>query len=510
MAIPDTGPGAATPPRALRWELLVNLAGTGYSALVQLACIPVFLAMLGAERYGLLAFGTTMALALKALDLGIGHSINRELASRRASGRTDGTRELLRTIETAYATIGVVLGGALAVAAPVIATRWFGASLLGAGQVTDAVRVIGLIIAVQWPLSLYQSALLGLGQSTTMNAAAIASSTLSGGGAMLLLFAGHRSLMTVLLWQLAIAAAHSLVVAVAAHRALPSDARPARVDRAILGDLRRTMTTVGALTLSLLLLLQADKLLASRWLPLAGYGYYMLAATVANGLGVLSAPVFNTLLPRLAALAAGRDPTLLEAEFRRGTRLIALIVLPAMIMGVVLAADLLRLWTRSGTTASFAAAPASLLLVGMGCASLLQLAMALQLATGRTARGARINALCALAFIPLGVLGSGYGALGVAGVWSALVALAAVGGGALVYREQLGVGAGRWLLVDIGRPLAAMLAVTLIAWPLLHAPVSVPVSALRLLALGAVLMAVSALASGFRRSKLPRVLDPAA
>ena len=83
------------------------------------------------------------------------------------------------------------------------------------------------------------------------------------------------------------------------------------------------LTGVGAITLSLLLLLQADKLLASRWLPLADYGYYMLGATVANGLGVLSAPVFNTLLPRLAALAAGHDVARLTAEFRRGTRLMA-------------------------------------------------------------------------------------------------------------------------------------------------------------------------------------------
>jgi O-antigen/teichoic acid export membrane protein len=261
--------------------------------------------------------------------------------------------------------------------------------------------------------------------------------------------------------------------------------------------------------LSLLLLLQADKLLASRWLPLAGYGYYMLAATVANGLGVLSAPVFNTLLPRLAALAASGDRGVLAAEYRRGTRLIALFVLPAMINGVVLAEDLIRLWTRDATTARFAAGPASLLLVGMGFASVLQLAMALQLATGRTSTGARINALFALAVFPLGLVGSRYGAIGVAGAWASLAVLAALGGGAAVYREQLGTGAGRWLLVDIGRPIAAMLAVTLIAWPVLQAPVSLPFAALRLLAFGVTLMAVSALASGFRRSSLTGTLGPA-
>src|SRR6185369_14934359 len=127
--------------RPLRLELLVNLAGTGWSALVQFACIPIFLGMLGTERYALLAFATTMSLALKALDLGVSHTANRELAARSASGRTEGARELLRTLEVAYVLVGVVLGGALAGGASVIASRWFGASVLGADAVTIAVRL---------------------------------------------------------------------------------------------------------------------------------------------------------------------------------------------------------------------------------------------------------------------------------------------------------------------------------------------------------------------------------
>jgi O-antigen/teichoic acid export membrane protein len=504
----SVGDRAGVAPRSLRRELLVNLAGTGWSALMQFACIPVYLAMLGAERYGLIAFAATVQLALKALDLGVSHTINRELAGRSASGRTDGARELLRTVEAVYVTLGVALGGAIVLGAPLIATHWFGESTLGAGSVTSAVRLIGLLVSVTWPLTLYQGALLGLGRATTMNGAAIAASTLSGGGAVLLLLTGHRSLAVLLAWQALVATLHTLVVAVAAHRAMPHDARPARVLREIGADLRRTMTGVGALTLSLLLLLQEDKLLASQWLPLAGYGRYMIAATVANGLGVLSAPVFNTLLPRLAALAASGDRTRLEAEFRRGTRLIALFVFPAMITVGVLAEDMLRLWTRNADTARLASTPATLLLVGMGCASLLQLAMALQMATGRTAAGVRINALLMVAVPPLGFVAAREGGSGVAAAWTSLVALGALVGGAVIYRAQLGQSARRWLLVDIGRPLAAMLVTILLAWPLLAPPLSSLLAALRLVALGTVLAAVSAAVSGFRPATLRGLLDP--
>ena len=498
-----------SPARSLRAELFVNLAGTGWSALVQFACIPVYLAVLGAERYALIAFSASLQLALKALDLGVSHTANRELAARTTSGRTEGVRELLRTLEAAYACVGFVLGGALAAAAPLVATRWFGESALGPASVTQAVRLIGLFIAVQWPLSLYQSSLLGLGRATAMNGLAIASSTLAGGGSVLLLLAGRRSLVAVLAWQAAVAAAHTLAIAFVTHRSLAREARPARIRATALGEVRGTLTGVGAITLSLLLLLQADKLLASRLLPLADYGYYMLGATVSNGLGVLSAPVFNTLLPRLAALAVGNDATRLSAEFRRGTRLITLFVFPAMITAGVLAADLLRLWTHDAVSARHAAPPATLLLVGMGSASLLQLSMALQMATGRTRVGARINALLLVALLPLAWFASRSGAVGVAGAWAALLVLGAVAGGAAIYRQSLGAGGSRWLLGDVARPLAAMLGATLLAWPLLAAPASSALSALRLVVLGVVLTAVSAAVNGFRPSVLRGLLDPA-
>ncbi len=500
----------ASAPRSLRRDLLVNLAGTGWSALVQFACIPIYFALLGAERYALIAFSASLQLALKALDLGVSHTANRELAGRAASGRTEGVRELLRTLEVAYCLLGVLLGGALAAAAPSIATRWFGESALGTEPVTAAVRLIGLFIAVQWPLSLYQSALLGLGRATTMNGLAIASSTLAGGGSVLILLGWRRSLVAVLVWQAVVALVHTLAIALATHGALARDARPARLRPSALLELRSMLTGVGAITLSMLLLLQADKLLASRWLPLADYGYYMLGATISNGLGVLSAPVFNTLLPRLSALAHGSDTARLTAEFRRGTRLLTLFVFPAMIAAGVLSADLLRLWTRDAVAARHAAAPAMLLLAGMGSASLLQLSMALQMATGRTRTGARINVILLIALVPLGLLASRAGAAGVAAAWAGLVALGALVGGAAIHRQLLGAGSGRWLLLDVLRPLSAMLVVTLLAWPLLSVPASPALAALRLVALGAVLTIVSAAVNGMRPSLLRGLLDPTA
>jgi hypothetical protein len=54
-----------------------------------------------------------------------------------------------------------------------------------------------------------------------------------------------------------------------------------------------------------------------------------------------------------------------------------------------------------------------------------------------------------------------------------------------------------------------MLGVTLLAWPLLSAPVAPVLAALRLGGLGMVLSGVAAAVNGFRPSALRGLLDPA-
>lgn len=489
---------ASALPLSLRWELLVNLGGAGSGAVVQILCVPVYVALLGLERYALIAFATALLLAIKALDLGLSHTINRELARRLAIGGDElsRVRELVRTLEVAYVALGIVLGGAIILAAPVVAARWFGESTLGIPVVTRVVRLIGLLVVVQWPLSFYQGALLGLRRATAMNVAVVVATSLAGGGAVVLLLWGDRSLAAYLRWQVVVAAAHTIVVAMLARRALPATARRAQLKFNVLTGLRATTIRIGGLTLSLLLLLQADKLLASRWLALDAYGYYMLGAAVASGLAVLGVPIFATLLPRLSTLAARGERSALRSEFVRGTHLVTVLVFPAMIACALLARDLLELWTRNPSIARAAAPAATALLVGTGAGALLQLIVALQLGTGDTRTGIGINAFLLVALLPLGAVASTHGAVGVATVWCALMIVGTLASGTFVFRRQLGAGVMRWLVKDLGAPSLAMLVVAGTLSPWLRTPLSLPLAALRLVALTASLALVAAAAAG--------------
>src|SRR5580658_1922269 len=89
---------------------LANFAGRGWAILLNLALVPVYLRMLGAESYGLVAFSATLNGLGSLLDLGLPTTINRELARSAGDPTTKSdARTIVRTLEFFYWPIGVLI-----------------------------------------------------------------------------------------------------------------------------------------------------------------------------------------------------------------------------------------------------------------------------------------------------------------------------------------------------------------------------------------------------------------
>ena len=99
-------------------------------------------------------------------------------------------RDLLRTVETGYWTIGIALGAILILASPWVATHWIHATALSHGTVQQALLLMGVLAIFQWPVSLYHGGLMGLHRQVTFNILRIVVITLNTGGAVLILWAG--------------------------------------------------------------------------------------------------------------------------------------------------------------------------------------------------------------------------------------------------------------------------------------------------------------------------------
>src|SRR5947207_15935736 len=109
----------------LKLDLLANIAGVGWSALIQVACIPLYIKFMGIEAYGLIGFYLVLQATLQVLDLGLSPTMNREMARYSVLPEKAGeARDLVRTLEVGYWLIGAVIGATILITARLIATRW--------------------------------------------------------------------------------------------------------------------------------------------------------------------------------------------------------------------------------------------------------------------------------------------------------------------------------------------------------------------------------------------------
>jgi hypothetical protein len=112
-------------------NLFANFAGSGVAALLQLAFIPFYIKFLGIEAYGLIGFYIMLQAVLQLLDLGLGPTMNREMAQ--YSVQPDMVREardFTRTLDIGY----WILGISRARQPLIIAARWINTGTMPPGS----------------------------------------------------------------------------------------------------------------------------------------------------------------------------------------------------------------------------------------------------------------------------------------------------------------------------------------------------------------------------------------
>jgi len=148
-------------------NIIANGVGRGSSLLSNIVFVPLYLRLMGAESYGLVVAYATVIASLQVLDAGWTNLLSRQLALRMGqdeAASSGSPANLVRTIECVSWSMGILVGASCIVLAPLIAEKWFITKVLSVGEITDALRLIGLIIAIQWPSMAYQGAMIDLGR----------------------------------------------------------------------------------------------------------------------------------------------------------------------------------------------------------------------------------------------------------------------------------------------------------------------------------------------------------
>lgn len=443
-------------------NIVANFAGQGWSALMGLAFVPLYIKFLGIEAYGLIGFFAMLQAAFQIFDLGLTQTMNREMA--RYSALTDKAgeaRDLVRTLEVGYWGIGIVICVGVLITSPFIAEHWIKPGAIPVKTVHHAIMIMGVVAAFQWPLSFYDGGLMGLQKQMLSNGIKIGISTLSSFGAVFILWKVSPTITAFFTWQIIVSAISLIFFMASLWRSLPPADRPPVFNSNRLRNIWRFVAGMSGISISAIILTQIDKVILSKILSLEMFGYYTLAGVASSVVPImLAGPIFNAIFPRFTSLVTMQDEPALKLLYHQGSQLMAVLVLPITVVLSFFSFDILLLWTGNAKTAGIASPIVSVLVVGMALNALNTMPYSLQIAHGWTSIGLFMTMFLVITFVPvIYFMTTHYGAVGAAASWVILNSIYTLIGVPLTHRRLLKGEMGRWFIEDIIPPLGAALLV---------------------------------------------------
>jgi O-antigen/teichoic acid export membrane protein len=448
----------------IRKNIFANFIGRVWGIVSVYLFIPLYLKFLGIEAYGLVGFYSTLLGVLAFADIGLTATLSREMA--RLSVRKDSVSEmsdLVRTYESIYLYISVILASILWFSAPFIAERWLRASTLPTGEITSAIRIMGISIALQLPANLYSGGLLGLQKQVLNNSLQIGWGVLRGVGAVLVLWLVSPTIIAFAFWQLFSNAVYCFAVRMSLWRALPRPASKPHFSRLVLRNTWRYAAGMAGMTFLSAILKQTDKLVVSKMLSLEIFGYYTLAASLAMAPQILALPIGVAAFPLLTGLVSRGDSDTLTRTYHRACKLVSVAALPAALTLAIYAGKFIFAWTGSSAAAQKAGLVASLLLFGSIVQAILIIPYYLALAHGNTKLNLWLGLISVILITPLLIfLILKYGIIGGGVSWLVMNVCTLPPYIYFIHRRFLLGELKTWVLSDIGRPLLVALPIILL------------------------------------------------
>jgi O-antigen/teichoic acid export membrane protein len=446
--------------RRITLNVIANYLGQGWSALMAVAFLPVYISAFGFESYGLIGFFTVLQSTLLIFDLGITATLTREAAHQRGGLRTkQSLRNLVRSCEYIGGVFNTLIALLVWGLADRLAGEWINSNLLSAETVVLSIALMGIVIAIRLQEGIYRGILLGIGSQVVLNVASALLATARYGGAAVVVYYGPQNIVAFFIWQVFVSLISLVVFAVLAYRRLPVTHQPQRFSLEALVSIWRFSAGMAVVAGLSILMANLDKLIFSGIFQLDEFGRYVLAATVASTLYLFVVPITQGFYPYMVAANSRGDRRLLILLHHTSSQAVTVVAGSMAILLIIFSWPLLFVWSGNDSLASEISPILSVLATAALANSLGHVGHNLQIVTGHT-RSLVITGsgtvLLALFVLPLVAIN--HGLAEAAQVW---VGIAIVQASIVLYLSHRGCVQGegfRWLFRDVIPPLAGALA----------------------------------------------------
>lgn len=446
----------------IRKNIIANLCGRGWSTFLAFAVFPVYLRFLGVEAYALIGFQAVLFGLLGTLDLGLSTTLTREQARLSVcEERKSEQRDILFTMERVYGVILLAVCVMVVLLAKPIALYWLKANTLSEEVIVWAIRLMGPLIGAQMYVYFYHAGLLGLEKQVTVNSVNVVFGTIRCTVTILFLWLIWRNIIGFFVCQISITVMEVITLRVLLWNTFAGGTHKVTFRPTMLWEAAPFAGGILGNSLTGAILVQMDKFLLSRLLPLDTFGYYTLASMGAYALWPVITAVNQAFFPKYIQLHnQGLHNTMAELH-HRCNQLISFLLFPIAWLVFFFSYEIILFWTQDPIAATRSHQIFLVLIIGFLFAGLASPNIQALLAAGKPQILVWINLFSIPVFLFLFVLlVSRYGAIGAAVAWSMVIGI-----GKLFFlvfvvsRPILKENPLRWFTHDFIAPFLSVLAV---------------------------------------------------
>ena len=450
---------------SLKANIIANFAGNGWSALIGILFVPIYLKYIGPEGYGLIGIFSSLQLVLSLMDGGLSITLNKEMSRLSVlPGKEQQMHNLAKTLGTVYWFMAFVAGVIALGLSPFLARYWVQPKDLSVQTITYAFLLLSISLTFQLPINFYTGGLQGLQRQVILNTIRIIFTTVKSVGALLVLLFVSNSILAFFGWILLVTILQAISMKYILWDCLPKTTSKPIFDKQELKKIWRFAAGIAGISLTTILLTQVDKIILSKMLSLEQFGYYTISCTLGFMIYQIASPLTQSYFPKFSNLISLNKTDELKNLYHQGCQMISVLVLPATFILVFFSKELIFIWTKNLTTAENTWMITAIYALGTGLNGLMNIPYVLTLSYGWTKLGFYQNIFFLILMIPLTIfLALKYGAVGGAVSWAIINTLYFFITPHLIHKKILKGEVVNWYWKDSLKPLLACFFVVFLA-----------------------------------------------
>lgn len=426
-------------------------------SIIGVIIFPMYLEYIGGEAYGLIGFFVLLQAWMLLFDMGMSPTLSRQVAISNSNAECDNLRRLLRSLETIFLTIAIIISLIMVVFRLNIAQSWLKVTELDINDVAICIALMGVMLSMRWFSSLYKSGINGYEKQVWVNILNIIIITLRMPTALVIFIFYSKSIVVYFIYQFIISILEIFLLNRKMYSCLPRVHNKYKIPpisyeiiKIVMPFALSTAYTAGIWVF----LTQLDKLLLSKILTLSSFGYFSLIVTLVGGILMLSTPVSNAILPRLTGLLSRGEFDEMVLLYRKATKFICCVIFPIAFAMIFFPYEVMYGWTGNETVSNWALTILPLYALGNALLGVIGFQYYLQYAYGKLKLHVIYNTILACISIPaVYIFAIKYGAVGTGYVWVSLNIITLFFWTYFVHRKFLPGLHLKWLLNDVLPPL---------------------------------------------------------